>query len=81
MHYFVNFFFLEIDITCIISVVGAQQQHKGMFLKHGVGGGPKFSNSVMGEAIFFPCIRERGAIFFPLSILPKPSSPPPPLQP
>ena len=48
-------FFRESDITCIITVVGAQQQHKGMFLKHG-GGGQKFSNSVMegvGGALFF----------------------------
>ena len=36
-HYFANFFH-ESDITCIITVVGAQQQHKGMFLKHGAAG-------------------------------------------
>ena len=28
---FANFFFRESDITCIITVVGAQKQHKGMF--------------------------------------------------
>ena len=28
---FLRTFFRENDITCIITVVGAQQQHKGMF--------------------------------------------------
>ena len=62
MYYFANFFFLESDITCIITVVGAQLQQKGMFLKHGVGGGgAKISNSVMGGGvIFFSHIREPG---------------------
>ena len=43
---FLRFFFLESYITCIIPVVGAQQKHEGMFLKHG--GGQKFSYSVAG---------------------------------
>ena len=29
--FFLLTFFHESDITCIITVVGAQQQHKGMF--------------------------------------------------
>ena len=34
---------------CIITVVKAQQNHKGMFLKHeGGGGGQNFSYSVTG---------------------------------
>ena len=53
--------------------MGAQQQHKGMFLKHGVRGGQKFSNSVMRGVIFFPRIHEGGGFFFRLSIL----NPPP----
>ena len=45
--------------------MGAQLHHKGMFLKHGVGGGQKFSNSVMGGGtIFSPHICEGGALFF-----------------
>ena len=67
-YYFANFFFRESDITCIITVVGAQLQHKGMFLKHGVGvGGQKFSNSVMGwGSSFFSRVfaRGRSLVFF-----------------
>ena len=76
---FCKLFFRESDITCIITVVGAQQQHKDMFLKHGVGGGEgqKFSNSVMGGAIFFPHNHEEGGFCFCLSILP--NHPPLPL--
>ena len=36
---FYKLFFHENDITCIITVVGPQQQHKGMFLKYGAWGG------------------------------------------
>ena len=71
------FFFLESDITCIITVVGAQQQHKGMFLKHGVRGAKIFQKCHGGGgAIFFPRIRKGGGAFFRLSILP--TTPPPP---
>ena len=56
---FLRTFFRESDITCIITVVGAQKQHKGMFfgvfLKWGGGGGgDTFFQLVMGEGIFFP---------------------------
>ena len=30
-HYFAKLFFRESDMTCIITVVGAQQQHKACF--------------------------------------------------
>ena len=57
-----NFFFRESDITCIITVVGAQKQHKGMFfLKHGEG--VQIFPTVSWGAIFFRCIREGGAQF------------------
>ena len=64
-HYFANFF-RESDITCIITVMGAQQQHKGMFLKPGGGGRQKLSNSVIGGAIFSRVFARggRGAFFF-----------------
>ena len=66
---FYKLFFRESDITCIITVVGAQQQYKGMFLKHG-GGAKIFQQCHGGEAIFLPCIREGGGrFFFRLSIL------------
>ena len=54
MHYFSELFFGERDITCIRTVVGPQQSHKGMLLKYaggGVGGGQKFSYSVMGVGV------------------------------
>ena len=39
VRFFLRTFFRESDITCIITVVGAQQQHKGMFFfKRGVRG-------------------------------------------
>ena len=47
-----NFFFRESGITCIITVVGAQKQHKGMFfLKHG-GGGCKIFQQCHGGRFF-----------------------------
>ena len=54
-------FFGERDFTCIRTVVGPQQSHKGMLLKYaGEGwGGQKISYSVMGmggEGDCFPCI-------------------------
>ena len=58
---FCKLFFHKSDIACIITVVGAQQQHKDMFLKHGVGEGQTFSNSAMGGgAIFSSHIRKGG---------------------
>ena len=48
-------------ITFIITVVGAQQQHKGMFLKHGREG-RKFSNRVMGRSDFFPMYSRGGGV-------------------
>ena len=43
---FCELFFRESDIPCIITVVGAQQQHKGMFLKHGGWGWGKYIPTV-----------------------------------
>ena len=61
--YFCELFFCESDITCIVTVVGAQKQHKGMFfLKHG-GRGANFSNSVMGGD-FFPVYSRGGGAQF-----------------
>ena len=40
-------FFHESDITCIITVVGAQQQHKGMFFLN-MGGGQIFPTMSWG---------------------------------
>ena len=53
MHYFANFFH-ESDITCIITVVGAQQQHKGMLFLN-MGGGQIFPTVSLGVggALFF----------------------------
>ena len=61
-------FFQESDITCIITVVGAQQQHKGMFILN-MGEGQIFPTVSWGGggAIFFQCILEGGgggALFF-----------------
>ena len=77
-HYFCDFFFCKNYITCILILVGALQQHKGMFLKHGRGGGQKFSCSVMGGGDFFPVYSRGGgggALFFGLLILPNHHSP------
>ena len=61
-------FFHESGITCIITVVGAQQQHKGMFLKTWSrrGGGAKiFQQCNGGGNRFFPRVFERrGGAFF-----------------
>ena len=77
---FLRFFFHKSYITCILIVVGALQQHKGMFLKHGRGGA-KFSCSVMGGGGgFFSRVFSRGMqwrFFFCLSILPNHPPPPP----
>ena len=51
-HYFWNFFFHKNYITCILILVGALQQHKGMFLKHGRRGK------------IFPAVSWRGRRFF-----------------
>ena len=76
-HHFV-IFFRKSDITCIITVVGTQQQHKGIFLNMGQGGGQNFPTLSWGGAIFFPHIREGGRLFFCLSILTNHHPPPPP---
>ena len=63
---FCELFFHESDITCIITVVRAQQQHKG----EGGGGGKKFPTVSWGAGgVFFLRICEGGAFFW-LSILP-----------
>ena len=43
----------ESDITCIITVVGAQQQHKGMFFFKHYGGGQIFPTVSWGGVLFF----------------------------
>ena len=67
-HYFCELFFHEGDITCIITVVGAQEQHKGMFLKHKGGGGAKIFQQCHGGwgGGFFSCgfSSRGGALFF-----------------
>ena len=82
MHYFANFFFRKSDITCIITVVGAQQQHKGMFLKHGAGGRwAKIFHQCHeggGGGIFFPTYSRGGALFFLPIDFAEPPRPPPP---
>ena len=78
--YFCELFFCESDITCIISVVGAQQQHKGMFFfKRGVRGA-NFSNSAMGGGVrFFSRVFSRGGtFFFAYRFCRTPPPPPPP---
>ena len=63
-------FFRESYITCIITVVGAQPQHEGMFLKHGGGGRKKFPTVSWGGGggggRFFSRVFARGvgALFF-----------------
>ena len=74
-HYFSNFF-SQSDITCIITVVGAREQHKGMFLKH-KGVGAKIFQQCHGGGIFFPCILEGGGTFFLPIDLPNPPPPQP----
>ena len=64
--HFFAFFFRESYIMHIITVVGAQQKHKGMFFKHG-GGGAK---------IFLQC-HWGGGRFFRQSILPNHHHPSP----
>ena len=49
-------FFRKNYIPCILILVGALQQYKGMFLKHGRGGAKIFLQCHGGGAIFFPCI-------------------------
>ena len=69
---FLQFCFRKSYITCILIVIGALQQHKGMFLKTWKGWtGKKFPTVSLGGAILFPCILEGGGgAFFCLSILP-----------
>ena len=78
---FLRFFFHKSYITCILIVVGALQQHKGMFLKHGRGGAKFFLQCHGGGGIFFPCILKGDAVaifFLPIDFA---KSPPPPPQP
>ena len=66
---FCKLFFRESDITCIITVVGARQQHKGMFLKHGARGANIFQQCHGGKRFFSPRICEEGgggAFFSPI---------------
>ena len=69
-----DFFFRKNYITCILILVGALQQHKGMFLKHGRGGAKILSCSVMEGGQFFSRVFSKGggggALFFGLLILP-----------
>ena len=80
-------------VTCIITVVGAQQQHIGMFLKHGAGGGgakifqqchgggggKNFPTVSWGEAFFPTHSRGWGTLFFlPIDFAEPPPPPPPP---
>ena len=65
-------------IACIIIVMGAQQKHKGMFLKHEVGG-QTFSYSVVGEWFFphvFSRIFSQAFFFLPIDFA-KPHTPSP----
>ena len=77
---FCKLFFRESDITCIITIVGAQQQHKGIIFKTWGGGGAKiFQQCHGGRAIFFPRIREGGwALFFSTIDFCRTTTPPPP---
>ena len=72
---FCKLFFCESGITCIITVVGAVQQHKKhVFLKQ-VGGGQIFPTVSWGGGDFFPWILEEGGAFFlPIDF----AKPPPP---
>ena len=60
---FLLIFFHESDITCIITVVGAQQQHKGMFFLN-MGGGQIFPTVSWGGGDFFPMYSRGGVLFF-----------------
>ena len=72
-------FFHESDITCIITVVRTQQQHKGMFLKHRVEGGTKIFQQCDGGGDFFPAYSRGGALFFwTIDFAETPPPPPPP---
>ena len=74
--YFCKLFFRKSDITCIITVVGAQKQHKGMFFLNMRGGCKFFQQCHGGGGDFFPVYsRGGGRFFFYLSILP--NRPPP----
>ena len=74
---FLQTFFRESDIACITTVVGARQQHKGMFLKQdGEGGGAKIFQQCHGGGAIFPAHSRGRGVFFRLSILPNPPPPP-----
>ena len=59
-HYFCDFFFRKNYITRILILVGALQQHKGMFLKHGRGGGAKIFLQCPGGGAIFSRVFSRG---------------------
>ena len=77
---FLPTFFHESDITCIIPVVGAQQQHKGMFFLN-MGGGQIFPTVSWGGRCFSRVFSRGvggGRFIFRVSILPN-HNPPLPL--
>ena len=72
-----KFFFRESDITCIITIVRAQQQHKGMFLKDGVGQKILQQCHGGGGGDFFPTYLRGGggAFFLPIDFADSPPRP------
>ena len=80
---FSKLFIRESDITCIMTVVGVQQQHEGMFLKHGAGGGAKIFQQFHGRGRFFSRVFARGGglFFFACRFYQTTTSPPPPRRP
>ena len=73
------FFFRKNYITCILILVGALQQHKGMFLKHGRAGGNNFPAVSWRGGDFFPVYSRGGGgpFFWPIDF----AKPPPLLRP
>ena len=67
---------MKVTFTCIITVVGAQQQHKGMFLLNVGGGGVQIFPTVFWGGRFFSRVFSRGgALYFsPIDF----AEPPPP---
>ena len=71
-------FFHESDITCIITAVGAQQQHKGMFFLNMGRGGKFFQQCHEGGRLFSRVFSRGGALFFAYRFC---RTPPPPSAP